>query len=195
MLFSWVSITCIAILLSFVYFRNRSRSYTSQVQYNADAEKPGRLVTDKLSKPARLVRSKLVAVLPHIVITPDTPAAFKQSINAYWDQKACEVTPSCVVRPRNVWELAQVVKILKREFDLQQTREKKSHEALFAIRGGGHSPVAGASSIEGGILFDLALFKEIALAQDHKSVVIGAGCKWIDVSNNLRNEGIAVAGG
>lgn len=193
--FSTVSITCIAILLTFVYIRNRFRSQTSQIQHDAEAEKSGRPVTDKVSKPARLLRSKLVAALPHIAITPATPTAFKKSMNAYWDQKACEVVPSCIVRPRNVWELAQAVKILKREFDLRKDQEHEISEPLFAVRSGGHSPVAGASSINGGVLVDLALFKEITPAQNLQSVAIGAGCKWIDVSKALEVKGIAVAGG
>ncbi|KAI8935233.1 hypothetical protein NX059_007822 [Plenodomus lindquistii] len=192
---SAVSITCIVILLTFAYVKHRFRPQVSQVQREAEAEKPGHLVTDDVSKSARLLRSKLAAALPHVVITPDTPTAFKESLNAYWDQKACEVVPSCVVRPRNVWELAQAVKILKREVDLRKAQGHQSSEPIFAVRSGGHSPVAGASSIQGGVLIDLSLFKEITPAQDLNSVAIGAGCKWLDVSKALEAIGIAVGGG
>ncbi|KAF1936519.1 FAD binding domain-containing protein [Clathrospora elynae] len=119
-------------------------------------------------------------------------------MNAYWDQKACEVPPACVIQPRNVWELAQAVKILRREFDLRSERAKKSDESvgpILAVRGGGHSPVAGASSIKGGVLIDLSLFNEVIPAEDGKSVAIGAGCKWMHVSKPLEEKGLAVAGG
>ncbi|KAH9862485.1 hypothetical protein IAQ61_009902 [Plenodomus lingam] len=196
--FSTVSITCIAILLTYVYIRNRIRAHTSQIQQDAEAEKPGGRITDSASKPARLLRSKLVAALPHIVITPETRVAFEGAVNAYWDQKACEVVPSCVVQPRNVWELAKVVKVLRREFDLREKEDDDKERVgtpLFAVRAGGHSPVVGASSVDGGVLIDLALLKEVAPAQDGKTVAIGAGCKWIDVYKVLDDKAIAVAGG
>ncbi|KAF1836151.1 FAD binding domain-containing protein [Decorospora gaudefroyi] len=199
MALSWVSYTCIAILLASVYFRNRLRIRTSHVEREAEAEKPGRAkLNDGLSARGRQLRAKLIAAIPHIVITPENPTEFQELTNAYWDQKACEVKPSCVVRPRNVWELAQAVKILKREFDIRSEQAKQSGEGIepvFAVRGGGHSPVAGASSIQGGVVMNLGLFNDITLAEDRKSVGIGAGCKWIQVSKALEEQNLAVAGG
>jgi len=199
MALSWLSYTCIAILLATVYIRKRLSVRTSQLERDAEAEKPGRLrLDDGLTASGRQLKAKLVAAIPHIVITPDKATEFRESMNAYWDQKACEVPPACVVRPRNVWELAQAVKILKREFDLRVERAKETGEkgeSIFAIRGGGHSAVAGASSIKGGVLIDLSLFKQVVPAEGGRSVVIGAGCKWIDVYSELEKEGLAVAGG
>jgi FAD/FMN-containing dehydrogenase len=199
MALSWLSYTCIAILLATVYIRKRLRVRSSQIERDAEAEKPGRLrLDDGLTASGRQLKAKLVAAIPHIVITPEKSTEFKESMNAYWDQKACEVTPACVLRPRNVWELAQGVKILKREFDLRSERAKETNkqvESIFAIRGGGHSAVAGASSIKGGVVLDLSLFKQVSPAKDRRSVVIGAGCKWIDVYSALDKEGLAVAGG
>jgi hypothetical protein len=97
-----------------------------------------------------------------------------------------------------VWELAQAVKILKREFDLRCEKVKERQEeveSIFAIRGGGHSAVAGASSIKGGVLIDLSLFNQVIPAEDGRSVIIGAGCKWIDVYSVLEKEGLGIAGG
>jgi FAD/FMN-containing dehydrogenase len=199
MALSWLSYTCIAILLATVYIRKRLSVRSSQIERDAEAEKPGRLrLDDGLTASGRQLKAKLVAAIPHIVITPEKSTEFKESTNAYWDQKACEVTPACVLRPRNVWELAQGVKILKREFDLRSERAKETNEqveSIFAIRGGGHSAVAGASSIKGGVVLDLSLFKQVSPAKDRRSVVIGAGCKWIDVYSALDKEGLAVAGG
>jgi hypothetical protein len=199
MALSWLSITCIAILLTSVLIKNRLRIRTSQTERDAEAEKPGRVKLDPaLSASARQLKAKLVAAIPHIVITPENVTEFKESMNAYWDQKACEVPPACVVRPRNVWELAQAVKILKREFDLrcERARESDGHvEPVFAIRSGGHSPVSGASSIQGGVLIDLSLLNQVMPAEDGKSVAIGAGCKWAHVYEELGKHGLAVAGG
>ncbi|KAL6158747.1 hypothetical protein ACJQWK_03329 [Exserohilum turcicum] len=199
MALSWVAYTCIAILLASVYVRKRLSKYTSQIERDAHVEKPGRLRNDDgLSTSARQLRARLAATVPHIVITPDNPREFESSMNAYWDEKACQVQPSCVVRPRNVWELAQAVKILKQEFDLRTARCRGSNEdvePVFAIRGGGHSPVAGASSIRGGVLVDLSRFNKVVLSDDKKSVAMGAGCRWIDVYATLEKDGLAVLGG
>ncbi|CAN9196388.1 unnamed protein product [Alternaria alternata] len=199
MTLSWLSYTCIAILLATVYIRQRLRVRSSQVERDVEAEKPGRLrLDDGLTASGRQLNAKLIAAIPHIVITSEKATEFKNLMNVYWDQKACEVSPACIVRPRNVWELAQAVKILKREFDVRNDRAKETKEELesiFAIRGGGHSAVAGASSIKGGVVIDLSLFNQVAPAEDRQSVVIGAGCKWIDVYSTLEKEGLAVAGG
>lgn len=199
MALSWVAYTCISILFASVYIRKRLGKYTSQLERDAHAEKPGHVRQDDgLSTSARQLRAKLIAAIPHIVITPDKTQEFAQLMNAYWDQKACEVQPSCVVRPRNVWELAQAVKILKREFDVrsEQCKDlKEDFEPVFAIRGGGHSPVAGASTMKGGVLIDLSLFDKVDLAEGRRRVAIGAGCRWIDVYAALEKDGLAVVGG
>lgn len=199
MALSWLSYTCIAILLATVYIRQRLRVRSSQVERDVEAEKPGRLrLDDGLTASGRQLNAKLIAAIPHIVVTSEKATEFKNLMNMYWDQKACEVSPACIVRPRNVWELAQAVKILKREFDVRNDRAKETKEELesiFAIRGGGHSAVAGASSIRGGVVIDLSLFNQVTPAEDGQSVVVGAGCKWIDVYSALEKEGLAVAGG
>ncbi|KAB2109699.1 hypothetical protein AG0111_0g1713 [Alternaria gaisen] len=199
MALSWLSYTCIAILLATVYIRQRLRVRSSQVERDAEAEKPGRLrLDDGLTASGRQLNAKLIAAIPHIVTTSEKATEFKNLMNVYWDQKACEVSPACIVQPRNVWELAQAVKILKREFDVRNNRAKETKEELesiFAIRGGGHSAVAGASSIRGGVIIDLSLFNQVTPAEDRQSVVVGAGCKWIEVYSALEKEGLAVAGG
>lgn len=199
MALTWVAYTCIAILLASVYVRKRLAEHTSQLEREAHAEKPGRIKhNDGLSASARQLRNRLVASIPHIVVTPENSDEFLTSTNAYWDRKACEVQPSCIVRPRNVWELAQTVKILRQAFDQRSEQSRNSKEELepvFAIRGGGHSPVDGASSIAGGVLIDLSRFNQVVLAEDKKSTVIGAGCRWIDVYSTLEKDGVAVVGG
>ena len=112
-------------------------------------------------------------------------------MKSYWAQQECEVMPACVVRPRNVQDLATAITILKREFS---TREAHSG-GIFAIRSGGHSPIPGAASIGGGVLIDLCHFREVIPSKDGSSVVIGTGAKWKDVSETLDERGLAVVGG
>ena len=151
--------------------------------------------TNSSSKPTKVSKS-LVSALPNSVIFPHDAVAFKRSMDSYWAQQECEVVPACVVRPRDVQQLCTAVTILKREYDEQekQAGEGKA-EALFAIRSGGHSPIAGAASIKGGVLIDLGLFCQVTPSEDGSSVTIGTGAKWIDVSKVLDEKGLAVVGG
>lgn len=106
------------------------------------------------------------------------------------------VVPACVVRPHNTQQLCTAVTILKHEFNERRKRAGEgSVEGLFAVRSGGHSPVPGAASIQGGILIDLSLFREVTPSEDGSSVVIGVGAKWMDVSTVLDEKGLAVVGG
>jgi hypothetical protein len=188
----------IAVLTSFfVVYRLRIRS--SQTRRDAEAKKPTHVEQDaKLSEQARQLRDRLVTALPDIVITPENAYSFEKSMNAYWAQQACEAAPACVVRPHKVEELSRAIKILKRQYDKRSKGDELSKNkdgGLFAIRSGGHSPVAGASSIQGGVLIDLSLLNDVSPATNGKSVAIGAGCKWVHVYKALEAKGLAVAGG
>ena len=138
----------------------------------------------------------LSSALPDSVIFPHDAVAFKDSMNAYWAQQEREAVPACVVRPRDVEQLCTAVTILKQEYSIQviQAGEEKP-QGLFAIRSGGHSPISGAASINGGILIDLCHFREVTPSEDGMSVVIGTGAKWRDVSKTLDEKGLAVVGG
>ena len=138
----------------------------------------------------------LASTLPESVIFRQDSADFKTSMNSYWAQQECEIVPACVVRPRNAEELSEAVKILKKEFDERGEHNRDARtKGLFAVRGGGHSPLPRAASIEGGVVIDLSLLREVTLSEDGTSVVIGGGCKWADVSKILDGRGLAVVGG
>lgn len=88
------------------------------------------------------------------------------------------------------------IRLLKTEYDERRKRDAGGKiPGLFAVRSGGHSPVPGAASIEGGVLIDLSLFREVTPSEDGKSVVIGAGAEWMDVSTILDEKGLAFVGG
>ena len=138
----------------------------------------------------------LAKALPDDVILPHDATSFEQSINAYWAQQECEVIPACVIRPRNVQQLCTAVNVIKREYDRQRKEAGQAKfEGLFAVRSGGHSPIAGAASIKGGAVIDLRLFCEVIPSEDGSSVVIESGAKWMDVSKVLDEKGLAVVGG
>ena len=178
--------TTLLILFSIFMMRRQRTSQTLQV-----VKEP-----DQLNLEPTMLSKSLASALPDSVILPHDVAAFQQSMHSYWAQQECEVIPACVVRPRDVQELCTAVSIIKREYDKQRKQIGQAKaEGLFAIRSGGHSPIAGAASIKGGIVIDLRLFCEVTPSKDESSVVIGTGAKWNDVSKVLDEKGLAVVGG
>ncbi|KAL2040751.1 hypothetical protein N7G274_006730 [Stereocaulon virgatum] len=103
----------------------------------------------------------------------------------------CEVILAYVVQ-----QLCKSASVTKREYDRQrkQNVQGKAKE-LFAVRSGGHSPIAGAASIRDGVVVDLHLFHEVTHSENGSSVVIGTGAKWTDVSKSLDEKSIAAVGG
>ena len=146
-------------------------------------------------------RSKLIhdlaSALPDSIILPHDEASFRDSMKSYWARQASEVAPACVIQPRGTQQLSEAVKILKHEFDgtTKHSGDADKVEGLFAVRGGGHSPLPRASSTDGGILIDLCSFCEVTPSEDGSSIVIGAGAKWSNVSRILDEKGLAVVGG
>ena len=65
----------------------------------------------------------------------------------------------------------------------------------FAIRGGGHSRIAGSSNADAGVTIDLVKLKFVEIAKDKKTVRIGAGNVWGDVYKTLEDHGLTVVGG
>lgn len=83
------------------------------------------------------------------------------------------------------------------ETEKARVEEERDEEGLglFAIRSGGHSPISGAASLREGVVIDLSRFCEVTLAEDGRTVVIGTGARWMDVSKVLDEKGLAVVGG
>ncbi|KAL8825472.1 MAG: hypothetical protein Q9170_007777 [Blastenia crenularia] len=151
---------------------------------------------NNLSEPTALAK-RLAAALPACTILPTDTVSFQRSTNAYWAQQECEVPPACVVRPHNDHDVSTAVTILKREHDDRRAnlRAEDHIEPIFAVRGGGHSPVPGAATIRHGVVIDLGFLNEIVPSADGASVTVGAGATWGDVSKSLDKIGFAVVGG
>ena len=186
-----VAFTTTTLLVLFSIFMMRRQRTAQQVLKESDQLE----LVNSLSEPTMLSKG-LSSALPDSVILPHNVAAFQQSMRSYWAQQEYEVVPACVVRPRDVQQLCTAVNIIKREYNRQREQiGQKKVDGLFAIRSGGHSPVAGAASIKRGIMIDLRLFCEVTPSRDGSSVVIGTGAKWMDVSKVLDEKGLAVVGG
>lgn len=187
-------------LITTVCLLHRLCVRTSQVRRRTEDEKPSHIRAPTiLPGPLLRLRARLQEALPDSLLCPDLQDTFEESLRSYWAQQSCEVVPACVLRPQDARELAIAIRVLKNEFDVQKYHEKKKSdvnvEGLFAVRGGGHSPVAGASTSNGGVLIDLSLFNQVIISPERETVVIGAGCKWARVYEALEKQGLAVVGG
>jgi FAD/FMN-containing dehydrogenase len=70
----------------------------------------------------------------------------------------------------------------------------REQSLLLAIRGGGHS-VAGLSSVDGGVLLDLALMNGVDVDPGAKLVRAGGGALWRDVDRETQAFGLVTPGG
>lgn len=70
----------------------------------------------------------------------------------------------------------------------------RKQRLLLAVRGGGHS-VAGLSSVDGGVLLDLALMNGVDVDPDARLVRARGGALWRDVDRESQVFGLATPGG
>lgn len=126
----------------------------------------------------------LSAALPGLVYLPGTPE-YTVSTGTYFAAFENELKPLCILQPNNVHEVAKAIKHLA----------ATPAGVKIAIRGGGHTPWAGAANIEGGISLDLTKLKGVALTSDKTIASISAGETWATVYSTLEADGLAVAGG
>ncbi|KAE9962605.1 hypothetical protein BLS_000124 [Venturia inaequalis] len=101
---------------------------------------------------------------------------------AIWDAKQ-QVTPACRIEPTSAQDVVVV---------LQTVKEHRCH---FAVKSGGHARFAGASNADGGITIDLVRLDVVGLAEDKKSVTVGAGNRWARVYRTLEEDDLTVVGG
>jgi FAD/FMN-containing dehydrogenase len=70
----------------------------------------------------------------------------------------------------------------------------REHGLAVAVRGGGHS-VAGLSSIEGGMLIDLAPMRGVQVDPEQRLAHVQGGALWGDVDRETQAFGLAAPGG
>lgn len=113
---------------------------------------------------------------------PASPAYAKE--NTYWSSRQTDnIAPACFVTPFNAFEVATTVKVLT------------SLNTQFSVKGGGHTAFAGGSNSDGGVTIDLMHLTALNVWDDRKTVSIGAGNRWINVSEVLDMHGLVVVGG
>lgn len=128
----------------------------------------------------------LSAALHEKVFYPKNPE-YQESTTSYFTFFENELEPSCVVRPQSAEDVATIIKVLR---PLALAGDVK-----IAIRGGGHTPWAGAANIQEGVTVDMQNITGVDFDPHTKLVKIGSGERWENVYSTLGQQGLAVAGG
>lgn len=113
---------------------------------------------------------------------------YNESLESYFSPQAAAVRPLCFVTPQTVDEVSAVVKSLT-------TSGGHGDTANFAVRGGGHMWIPGASNSGGGVTIDLRGLNSVELSEDHSTVSVGGGTTWDLIYNKLDALSLSVAGG
>lgn len=92
--------------------------------------------------------------------------------------------PACVFVPKDAKQVSLAV------VTMTLTLSK------FAVRGGGHMPIAGYNGIDHtGILLSASNLTSLALSADKATVSVGPGNRWGDVYSYLAPSSLAAVGG
>jgi FAD/FMN-containing dehydrogenase len=70
----------------------------------------------------------------------------------------------------------------------------REHDLRLAIRGGGHNG-GGLGTVDGGVVIDLSLFKDIEVDPEARTVRVGGGCTWGEVDRATSEHGLATPSG
>lgn len=101
----------------------------------------------------------------------------------YWSAFQAMQRPSCLALPKSTSDVSVIMAVLT------------SLKAPFTVKAGGHTAYTGGSNIDDGITIDLVHLNEIKVTDDRKTVSIGPGIRWVNVSTVLDPMNLAVLGG
>ena len=104
-------------------------------------------------------------------------------INYIWSAQQGELTPACRVLPDSAEDVSIILRVAK---------QTNCH---LAVKSGGHSQHAGASTAAEGITLDLAHMNKVEVSKDRTIVHVGAGSQWLNVYEAVEAEDLLVVGG
>jgi FAD/FMN-containing dehydrogenase len=90
--------------------------------------------------------------------------------------------PGVIVRARSAGDVAAAV------------RFGREHDLRIAVRGGGHS-VAGHGTVDGGLLIDLSLMRDIQVDAERRTAHVEPGATLADLDRATQRHGLAVPSG
>ncbi|KAL6702551.1 hypothetical protein ACN47E_001548 [Coniothyrium glycines] len=126
--------------------------------------------------------SQLESQLGNATVLATDIATYNIERRAHWSQTAWK-DPTCIVSPRSTNEVVKALKILR------------ATNSTFAIRSGGHSPLAGWADIDDGVLISLKRMNEKVYSEASQTVQIGFGSTWDEVYKFLEIHGRTAVGG
>ncbi len=101
----------------------------------------------------------------------------------FWAQQQQSARPACLVHVRAAEDVAVLI------------GTARSTGCPFAVRGGGHSDIPGASNSDGGITMNLAGLSDVVVDESAGVARLGAGAKWGAVYRELEKTNRTVVGG
>ncbi|KAJ4363413.1 hypothetical protein N0V83_009706 [Neocucurbitaria cava] len=132
------------------------------------------------------IDTTLSPVLPGKILFPNSEH-YDTSNNSYFTLFENDLRPAAIAQPTKNAEVHTLLKILK------PLAEK--HQIQVAVRGTGHTPIAGSANTADGVTIDLRGLKGIRLSEDKSLVEIGVGETWGSVYEELEKHGLTTAGG
>lgn len=164
-------------LLSAIFGISASQNAASEVPELIVQQYAQKVKSNSHSTACELACASIAETLPQILYLQN------KGNFVLWDSKQSELIPACRVEPTSSEDVSVILKAVIKE------------QCHFAIRGGGHSRIAGSSNAEAGVTIDLVKLNSIEVANDGTTVRIGAGNVWGDIYTTLEQQGLAVVGG
>lgn len=123
--------------------------------------------------------TKLAPVFAGHLVSPDDPRyeEARRIHNGLIDRR-----PALVAQCRGSADIAETVR-LARESGLD-----------VAVRGGGHN-VGGRATVDGGVVIDLSLMRDVHVDPGARRAWVGGGALWRDVNRETQHYGLATTGG
>ena len=133
------------------------------------------------SSPTALACGALASYGGNKTVAPEN-GLYTPEREAHWSQTASE-SPACIFNPTSTADVAEAVRILGR------TGSK------YAVRTGGHSPLAGFANIDDGVLISLSGLRDMTYDEQAQTLRTGFGNRWGELYEYLQPHERMVVGG
>jgi hypothetical protein len=131
-----------------------------------------------VTTPAEAARSELAGFEGSLIGPEDSDYEQARAVyNAMIDRR-----PALIARCASLGDVSRTIAFAR------------DHELPLAIRGGGHNG-AGLGTVDGGVVIDLSLFKEIQVDPVARTARVGGGCTWGEVDAATGEHGLATPSG
>ncbi|KAF7891296.1 uncharacterized protein EAF02_001621 [Botrytis sinoallii] len=127
--------------------------------------------------------SECCSILKSNITAAPNSKAYNATIYGFWSGQARDDKSTCVLQPTTREHVAAVVRTLTR------------WRCQFSVKGGGHTPFAGAALINDGVTIDLAKLNTISVDKNAGIAHVGAGLKWGQIYEYLETKGMMVSSG